>query len=531
MKRTSIVAIGALFLGAAGCPLALNDFTIGTPGVDGGDPDVTAGDASADGKVGTDAADGSIGIDTGLDTGVDGSVDTGIDTSPTCDLTVDPKDSLACVDDSVGVFVDSAASDANNGNKATPVATITHGLDVAKMRGVGRVYVCEGNYPEDVLITAANDGISIYGGFKCTAWSYSGIKPVIGKTQDPFKMDGLVKPVTIEDVEVDGKDGDVNTLSSIAMFVNASTNIKLKRVKLVAGKGFLGANGLKGINYKTIPQSDPAIMGNNAKNNIGGASHACMLCVDAKNSTGGGGGNAGGGSGKPGTDGLPNLGGAFPNDGKGGLGDTGNGCGGGDNGSAGGAGSSAASPVVLGTFDPTGWNGTPGLAGTNGGPAQGGGGGGGDQTGANNGGGGGGGCGGCGGAGGSGGTAGGASIGLGVLSSTVDVITSEIGAKDGGAGGSGAAGQGGELGGLTGTQNGAGCPGGTGGTGGVGGAAAGGAGGLSVGVLWKGAGAPTMDGATQGKITFGAKGAKGVGGNPGTNDGPDGVAQAVLQTM
>lgn len=36
------------------------------------------------------------------------------------------------------------------------------------------------------------------------------------------------------------------------------------------------------------------------------------------------------------------------------------------------------------------------------------------------------------------------------------------------------------------------------------------------------------DTATDGKIAFGSKGAKGIGGVPGTNDGLDGLAQAVL---
>lgn len=527
MKRTSILAIGALLLTA--CPLALDGFTIGDPNADaGGGPD-----GGADARFDAFQPDTSKTPDTSVDgtTIVDAKAETGVDSSAVCDLTQDPKDSIACVNDTDGVFVDTAGNDANNGKMATPVATLTKGLVVAKTRGIGRIYVCEGTYPEDVVVDSAHDGISIYGGFKCGAWTYSGIKPIVGKTQNPFKLDTLVKSVIIEDIETSGKDGDVNTPSSIGMFVNASTDVTLKRVKLIAGKGFNGAKSTVASNYAKISQNDITIRGMSAIGKVGGPTHACMLCTDAKNSSGGGGGNAGGGVGSPGIDGTPNLNGAFPNDGKGGLGDIGNGCTAGDQGAGGGTGTSATTPVSLGTFDQTGWTGAPGLGGTNGGPGQGGGGGGGDQTGNNSGGGAGAGCGGCGGGSGGGGLSAGSSIALGIVGSTVNVITSELVALDGGAGGAGAGGQGGELGGFSGQFNGAGCIAGIGGSGGAGGAGAGAAGGLSVGVLWKGAGAPTLDANTQSKVTFGLRGTKGVGGIPGTNDGPDGVAQAVLQAL
>ncbi len=524
MKRRNIVAIGALFMTAAGCPLALDGFTIGDPNADaGGGPD-----GSADARFDSSQPDTSK-SDTSMEAAAtDATVETGVDSSAVCDLTLDPKDSMACVNDTDGVFVDTAGNDMNNGKMATPVATLTKGLDVAKTRGIGRIYVCEGTYAEDVIVDTAHDGISIYGGFKCSAWTYSGIKPVVGKTQNPFKLDTLVKPVIVEDIETSGKDGDVNTPSSIGMFINASTNVTLKRVKLGAGVGFTGANGTSASNYTKVAPNDVSIRGVSSMGKVGGASHACMLCTDAKNSTGGGGGNAGN-NGKSGTDGTPNLGGMFPNDGKGGAGDTGSGCGVGDKGAAGGAGTSAATPVSLGTFDKSGWTGAAGLGGTNGGPGQGGGGGGGAQTGNNSGGGAGAGCGGCGGGAGGGGFAAGSSIAFGVLSSTVNVITSELVAKDGGFGGAGAGGQSAQGGGVSGMTNGNGCLAGAGGTGGSGGTGAGAAGGISVGILWKGAGAPTIDATTQGKITLGPKGNKGLGGTPGTNDGPDGVAQAVLQ--
>ena len=79
----------------------------------------------------------------------------------------------------------------------------TIGAALGKTGALKRLYVCEGTYAEDVTLDASHDGLSIYGGWKCADWSYSGNKPVIGKTQNAFKIDSLTKAVTVEDVEVD----------------------------------------------------------------------------------------------------------------------------------------------------------------------------------------------------------------------------------------------------------------------------------------------------------------------------------------
>ena len=64
-----------------------------------GEPASTVDDAGGDGPLG------------------DASVEGGPDAPPGCDLTKDPKDSLACVDSSVGIFVD---ADSDN-RKIRPV--------------------------------------------------------------------------------------------------------------------------------------------------------------------------------------------------------------------------------------------------------------------------------------------------------------------------------------------------------------------------------------------------------------------------
>ncbi|HEY1959033.1 MAG TPA: hypothetical protein VGH28_25645 [Polyangiaceae bacterium] len=428
-----------------------------------------------------------------------------------CDTTKDPKDALGCLDDRVGVFVSPSGSDTNPGTKAAPFQTI--GKALTSVGTLTRVYVCEGTYAEDVSIAPPVDGVSIYGGFSCTDWSYSGNKPTIGKGNIALKITGTTKALVIEDVSVKSADGIPGNESSIAALVaNATGAVTFTRVSLTAGAGFNGQDGAPGANY-----TGTAATGNNANGNAGGPTLACTCTVNDPNPSVGGAGGQGGGSLQSGAGGGPNLGGGaggIMNDACAGPGS------GGDGNPAPTAGTDGVSPAALGAFDATGWAPTAGATGKNGAPGQGGGGGAGTAQG----GGGGGGCGGCGGGGGAGGAGGGASIALASIASTVAVNASTLTAGNAGNGGKGAAGQVGQSGGPHG--NGSGCSGGAGGNGSAGGTGAGGAGGISVGVLYKGA-VPTVDSATT--TATGTAGAKGTGGTAGSNDGIAGVAQASLQ--
>ena len=110
---------------------------------------------------------------------------------------------------------------------------------------------------------------------------------------------------------------------------------------------------------------------------------------------------------------------------------------------------------------------------------------------------------------------------------TLDLVN--LTAASAGNGGSGHAGQAGQqdvgFGGNVVTVGNA-CPGGNGGRGGNGGASGGGAGGISVGIVWTGVAEPLQ---TQVTFQTGAPGEGGIGGEPGVNDGIDGVAQDVLE--
>lgn len=441
------------------------------------------------------------------------SGDTGVDAPPGCDLTKDPKDSMACVDDSVGVFVSPTGNDGNPGTKLAPVKSISVGLGKTSAQRA-RLYICEGSYAEDVSLDSSHPGISIYGGWRCSDWTYSGNKPLIGKSALAFRVDGQQRPIAIEDLSVQASPATAGSESSIAVRVNATSALLLVRDELVAGNGADGANGT------TTPVNFPAasaLQGADA-GSAAGAPATAVNCPAGGTTVGGKGGDSALG----GDAGLPDLGA-----GQGGMG-SGSSCAGGSDGNGAGAATDGPGAADVGKLVGGLWTPSAGVDGTAGSPGQGGGGGGG-KGGATPGGGGGGGAGACGGAGGAHGDGGGGSIGILLTASTVTVAGSTITTGLGGNGGNGDAGQPGQTpGGHFGSSVNA-CPGGNGGAGGAGGAGGGGAGGISVGVLWQG-NQPTLDASTMSGISLGSAGKKGTGGKATVNDGVPGIAQAVLQS-
>lgn len=441
-----------------------------------------------------------------------------------CDPAADPKDAPKCVVSEFGVFVDATSgADANPGTKDSPVKSIT--AAVGKLAGKTRIYVCEGTYAEHVKLTSA---VSLYGGFACGSWSYSGTKPKVAPADVGYALEigDATGDVTVADLSFVAANAVDKGQSSIAAFVHKASKVMLIRSALEAGAGKEGTDGAGG-STGTIT----AVTGGGALNASGypaSGTTAGTIKTCTCSSGGTSSGAAGGGPAGAGALGMPSLGGAAPNDGVGGLASTN--CnaaepnGGGNTGADAANVADAAKVTALGVLDATGWKPQAGAAGASGTPGQGGGGGGG-RDGA----GGGAGCGGCGGTGGVGGGGGGASVALLSVDSAVTLRTSTLIAKAAGAGGAGgakgtgASGGGGQPGGAGATF--AGCAGGDGGKGGDGGTGSGGAGGVAVAVLHKGA-APMNDGST---LTPGSKGLKGTGGTPGSNDGPDGQQGDLLQ--
>ena len=483
----------------------------------------TSGDSGLGGASGASGSSGTGGTSgTGGQGGTGGASGSGGGDGGTCDTTKSPSEESCLVADDYAIFVSASGSDSADGSKGTPVASWEKALELGKATGK-IVLACNDAFTSPVALTNAHSGTKLYGGFKCSDWSYdSANKTKLSPSTETIalSMDGLVG-FHAEDVIVEAKDATTAGASSIAVFANASSAITLSRVDIKAGKGAAGANGV------TTPFTYPAqakLDGNHANLKTGGELKTCT-CTGGPPSIGGQGGNGVPANGQSGSDGQPALGG-----GKGGVFGTPTDCG------NGGTGKSGASPPIptpspgasaLGTLSTAGWTPSKGGDGAVGSPGQGGGGG--ASTAAA--GGGGGGCGGCGGAGGPGGKGGGASIALLLLDTPITLdATVTLAARAAGKGGNGAAGQAGQaIFGVGGLQTPGACQGGNGAPGAPGGAGGGAAGGVSAGIVWKGAAtiAPVVDGSTT--ITFGAKGDKGVGGKAGTNDGIDGVAQDVVE--
>lgn len=429
------------------------------------------------------------------------------------DPCIDNPTALSCLDESTALFVSNANGndqDPAAGTRKIPFRTINAALAKIDMKR-RRIYVCEGAYFEDLSLNTGHSGISIFGGVDC-AWNAAPTaKPVIGATANPLKIDGAAA-LSIADVAVVAK--DATTGSSIAAFI-VGGSVVLRRVRLAAGKG---APGTDGSTTNFVFPSQAALDGNNAVDNAGvktGGPAKPVACPGGLMSKGG----AGGDPGAPGLSGEPAS--------TGGAGGTLTDCemngAGGKKGAAGSTPPSSNGATTAGDLQQGGWLSTPGIGGTVGGPGQGGGGGAGYLGAGGSGGGG-----GCGGAGGGFGGGGGASIALALYQASATVTESTLDASKGGDGGKGALGQQGQSEfGIGGTRNGSACNGGNGGIGGTGSAGGGGAGGSSIGVVYKGV-KPTVDAATQAKITLGGKGSGGQ--LSGTTAGIDGEEAPIFES-
>jgi len=482
-------------------------------------------------SVGTDCDFGlCAGVAVGSEGGGgEGGVDTGTDAGPVvppgCKPELDPKDSAPCVVDTYGIFVDAAAGlDTNPGTKAAPVKTFAAAL--AKIGNLPRIYVCEGTYAEHVKLTR---GVSIFGGFACGGWSYSGAKARIVPNDVGFALHvaSVTNPVVLADLEIVAQPGTKMVPSSIAMFVSRSTNVTARRLSVRAGVGFGGSPGTPAKPAEPGTTTSASINGNAGTSTFGGLQNVCT-CSTGSTTTGGKGGDLGsldpnGANGAPGY--VPPMGGT-------GSGQTRATCEASGAAAQPGSDAPAAADAIaplLGTIDEKGWTTGGGDSGKNGTPGQGGGGGGSRTTGSalQVGGGGGGACGGCGGGGGGGGSAGGSSIAVASFESNAKFEASAFASDDAGNGGAGAPGEDGIFGGNNGTAGGSACAGASGGKGGKGGAGAGGSGGISAGLLHKGT-APVVDAETDGAITFKKAGGKGTGGNSPANDGKPGDAKKIV---
>lgn len=387
---------------------------------------------------------------------------------PSCDANLDPKDAPSCVADGFAYFVSATGREDGDGTKAHPLRSLPVALAKADANRRSRIYVCEGSYPEPFAA-----GVSVFGGFECNAWTYTGRKAIVG----PLRVERS-RDVRLADLRVEAPSAGAPGASSIAARLNAST-VTMLRMELVAGSGANGADGPNGAAEPIITVSSGAL---NADGNTSADAKAkTCTCASGTVTIGGAGGHlvdtglvASGG--QPGSAGAPGQNTGMCRDTQflypQALG---------FNGSPGADAPPLLTATKVGVLAPEGW--TPSLApdGTRSGAVGQGGGGGGARTNGTRGGGGA--CGGCGGSPGKGGHGGGASIALASFASTVTLIAVSLATGTAGNGGAGGKGGDGAPGGKGGDGD---CSGGDGGNGGRGSDAPGGPGGLSAGIVWVG---------------------------------------------
>ncbi|MDB4946158.1 MAG: Glycine-rich cell wall structural protein precursor [Labilithrix sp.] len=226
-------------------------------------------------------------MDGGTSGGPEGGADVNVPDG--CDAAAEPKDAPKCVVNDFGVFADANGNDANAGTKESPVKTITAAL--GKLAGKTRVYVCEGTYAEHVKLTTA---VSVYGGFACSGWDYTGAKPKVAPTDAGYavEVEKVASAVEIVDVSFTSAAGTEAATSSVAAFVKGSPSLTLRRVALTAGKGFAGKSPAKaadGALMSSMPTAS-SLDGNKGDAANGGLAQLCT-CVGGGTSKGGGGGS------------------------------------------------------------------------------------------------------------------------------------------------------------------------------------------------------------------------------------------------
>ena len=169
-----------------------------------------------------------------------------------------PVESTCLISEKYGVFVSPLGNDTTGaGTRSAPYKTVAKGLQSAK-GNVMRVYACDDGtaYPDALTIDATLDGMSLYGGFECTGWTYAitrraRVRPVAGVA---LVVKGLTTGLTVEDFEFNAADAALGA-SSIGAVVDTAVNVVLRGVKVTAGKGGGGVDGVDGAKGGDAPDS------------------------------------------------------------------------------------------------------------------------------------------------------------------------------------------------------------------------------------------------------------------------------------
>ena len=423
-----------------------------------------------------------------------------------CDPSKPPEESVECLNDADAVFVSSAGNKQDRGDRARPVRTIAAAM--TKLEGKKRIYVCEGEYPENVKVTRP---ISIVGGYDCT-WRFTGVKPKIMPPSGVALEVRDARGVTVDDLELlASSDESVPGDSAIAAFASNS-EARFRTLAITAGDGQVAASGAVTAGTTSNWSGAPA-PGMESVSGTGAPAAECRACSDGTRSTSGRGADLGG---------VAASGAASPPTGASNAGTSGA-----DSCTAGGRGADGA-PALAGRSQrvplphlaASGWVTSVPATGYFGKPGQGGGGGGAHGTALR--GGSAGGCGGCGGGWGHPGRNGGSSFAVLSFRSELSLDSCTRRASAGGNGANGGYGESGQPGGTS-RSNAPACAGGEGGGGGGGPGGGGGHGGHSAAIGYVGAEPKTRNCSLTISATLGRGGLGALGGDGASGRGPEGV--------
>lgn len=167
--------------------------------------------------------------------------------SPECDPNETPG---------AGVFVSASIGLAGGlGTQAIPLKTIREGLEAAAAKGVNRVFVDEGSYPEKLEFTDRHAGIIVSGGWKGaeTSWrreceSGARAKTILASPESvavsvtatiSAPTSGL-ESLTLSSTALGAAPADTSGTSSIGVLVQGPASFRLRFVKVVATRGGMG---------------------------------------------------------------------------------------------------------------------------------------------------------------------------------------------------------------------------------------------------------------------------------------------------
>ncbi len=146
-------------------------------------------------------------------------------------------------DVTAAVFVSPVGSDGAAGTPSEPVATLVKAVALAADQGKS-VYVCNGDYPENVVLDGKAPA-GIHGGYDCTnGWRRVLDRAVVNPPSGvPITVTGVAAPLVLDRLALRAADAQEAGGSSIAAVVAGSPGVRFLRAELSAGNAANGTNG------------------------------------------------------------------------------------------------------------------------------------------------------------------------------------------------------------------------------------------------------------------------------------------------